>query len=396
MQKNYKIDWTNNSIRYDKDDTAIVKRVMQKAVPFTQGHYLKKFEKKFKEYIKSSGKAYAVANGSNALDLAAILIDTNKNDEIIVPAHTWCATAISFARFGAKIIWADIDPESFVISLRNIEKLVTKRTKAIVAVHLYGMPVNMHEILNFAKKRKILVIEDCAQSLGSSIDKKKVGKFGDISIFSFHSNKLITTLGEGGMLLVNSKRFQKNVEALRHNGVTPFIRKDKSIYWKPAMSNIINAKKNYWPFNFCIGEAQCALGEQLINKIEKFNKIRRKRAKKFIKSFKNYPEIRFQKTLKGYINVYHCLVAHFVGQDNKKKRDKFISIMSKKFRIKIIVQNCPLNMYPLFKKFKKGKLPNTNYFFDSMISWPFYTYMSEKDFNYMITKTKECLDLLRQ
>jgi dTDP-4-amino-4,6-dideoxygalactose transaminase len=394
--KNFKINWTNNSIKYDKKDKALVMRVMDKAEPFTQGKYLKKFENKFEKYIGSSGKAYAVANGSNALDLSAILIGTNSKDEIIVPAHTWCATAISFARFGAKIIWADIDPETFVISLKNISKLVNKKTKAIVIVHLYGMPANMHEISNFAKKKKILLIEDCAQSLGSSIGKNKVGTFGDISIFSFHSNKLITTLGEGGMLLVNNKKFQKNVEALRHNGVSTFKKKNKNIYWRPAMSNIINAKENYWPFNFCLGEIQCALGEQLIDKIEKFNDIRKKRAKKFIQNFYNYPEIKFQKILPGYVNVYHCLVAHFTGINNKKKRNKFISIMSKKFKIKIIVQNCPLNRYPLFKKFNKGHVPNTNYFFDSMISWPFYTYMSEKNFNYMILKTKKCLDILRK
>ena len=172
-----------------------------------------------------------------------MLIDTKKGDEFIIPAHTWCATAISYARFGGKIKWADIDPETLVISLESIRKLVTKKTKAIVIVHLYGMPANMNEIMRFAKRKNLIVIEDCAQSLGASINKKKTGTYGDLSIFSFHSNKIFTTLGEGGMLVVNNKKFDKNVRALLHNGVDQFKRKEEKVYWKPAMFNIIKPKK---------------------------------------------------------------------------------------------------------------------------------------------------------
>ena len=151
--KNFKINWTNNSIKYNSKEKNVVLRAMEKAVPFTQGLYLKKFETKFKRYLGTSGNAYAVANGSNALDLTAMLVGTKKGDEFIIPAHTWCATAISYARFGAQIKWADIDPETSVISLDSIKRLVNKKTKAIVIVHLYGMPANMREIMKFAKKK---------------------------------------------------------------------------------------------------------------------------------------------------------------------------------------------------------------------------------------------------
>ena len=106
---NFKINWTNNSIKYSTIDKNIVLHAMENAVPFTQGAYLKKFESKFKNYLGTSGNTYAVANGSNALDLTAMLINTKKGDEFIIPSHTWCATAISYARFGGKIKWADIE-----------------------------------------------------------------------------------------------------------------------------------------------------------------------------------------------------------------------------------------------------------------------------------------------
>ena len=112
---------------------------------------------------------------------------------------------------------------------------------------------------------------------------------------------------------------------------------------------------------------------------------------------KDFPELLFQKSSKNYKNVYHCLVARYFGKNAKKKRDVFMKIISKKYRIKTIVQNCPLNRYPLFKKFKtKHKLTNSDNFFDTMISWPFYTYMSEKNFNYMISSTKKTLLELRK
>lgn len=394
---NFKINWTNNSIKYTSKEKNIVLRAMENAVPFTQGAYLEKFESKFKNYLGTSGNVYAVANGSNALDLTAMLINTKKGDEFIIPSHTWCATAISYARFGGKIKWADIDPETLVISLESIKKNLTKKTKAIVIVHLYGMPANMREIMSFAKKKKLIVIEDCAQSLGASINKKKTGTFGDLSIFSFHSNKIFTTLGEGGMLVVNNKKFDKNVRALLHNGVNKFKRKDEKIYWKPAMFNIIKSKQNFWPYNFCIGEIQCALGAELVSKIDKLNAIRINRANIFIKELKFYTEIKFQKQIKGYKNVYHCLVASFQGKNSEIKRDFFLKTISQNHKIKAIVQNCPLDRYPLFQKFKKtNNLNNTNKFFNNMISWPFYTYMSQNDFNYMITKTKNTLDLIRK
>lgn len=395
--KNFKIDWTGNSIKYTTKEKQVVLNAMEKAEPFTQGKHLLQFEKLFSKYIGGNGKAYAVANCSNALDLSAILIGTKKDDEIIVPAHTWCASAISYARYGAKIKWADIDPHTFVASLDTIKKQVTKRTKAIIIVHLYGMPVNIREIVSYAKKRKIIVIEDCAQSLGSSINKKKTGSFGDIACFSFHSNKIITTLGEGGMLLINNKKFDKKIKAIAHNGVDLYKRKNPKIYWKPSMLNVIDAAKNFWPSNFCIGEIQCALGVELIKRIDKLNKIRITRANKFVNSFLGYKELKFQRIVKGYKNVYHCLVAQFIGSRSTEKRDLFIKIISQKYGVKAIVQNCPLNRFKLFRNFKtKNNLSNTNSFFDNMISWPFYTYMEEKKFNYMIKATKDTLDFIRR
>ena len=152
-----------------------------------------------------------------------MLLDIREGDEILVPAHTWCATAISFARLGAKIIWVDIDPETLVLNLESIKKVVSKKTKGNnTGTSLWISVLPNGEISEFCKKRNIIIIEDCAQSLGASINKKLSGAFGDISMFSFHANKNITTLGEGGMITVNSARYAKNINLLKHNGVSLF------------------------------------------------------------------------------------------------------------------------------------------------------------------------------
>ena len=392
--KKFKIDWTNNSIKYSNKEKKYLFKAIDGMTPLTQGKYLDLFQKSFSKYLGVK-HSYAVSNCSNALDMTAVLLDTKSNDEFIVPAHTWCATPISYLRFGGKIKWADINPDTLVISIDSIKKLVTKKTKAIIVVHLYGLPANMPEIIKFAKEKNIAVVEDCAQSLGSTINNKKTGSYGDMSVFSFHSNKLMTTLGEGGMLVINNKKYNKNVEALRHNGVTNFNRKDKSKYWLPAMSNVIKPNKDFWPYNFCLGEPQCATGLIVLKRLDKLNQSRIKRAKQFIQFLKNYKELTFQKNPTGYKNVYHCLVARFKS-NNTKKRNFFINLISKKYKIKVIVQNCPLDRYELFRNTEKQKLTNSNNFFDNMVSWPFYTYMSEREFNYMMLSTKKAIEETRK
>lgn len=390
----YKIDWTNRSILYTDKEIAALTKIINNVSPLTQGIYKEQFETNFKNYHNAKN-AFALANCSNAIDISAILIDIKKGDEIIVPSHTWCATAISFAREGAKIVWADIDMETFNISLDSIKKNYTKNTKAIVAVHLYGLPADIIEIKKFAKEKKLILIEDCAQSLGASINDKKVGTFGDISVFSFHSNKIITTLGEGGMLIINNQKYNKNINSLSHNGVSKF--DNNKDYWKPAMTKIIKFQRNIYPYNFCIGEPQCFIGNLLVKRINKLNKIRVSRANKFISKLKPFEELVFQKNHKGYNNVYHCLVAYFKGYKSKQKKDLFFKIMSEKYKIKVIVQNYPLHRYDLFKHFKPtSSLKNTDYFFSRMVSWPFYTYMSEKDFDYMINSTINALQQIRK
>ena len=167
-----KIDWSGRSHKYSSKDINYLTKIIKTADPLTQGRYLKHFEGVFSKYIDKKN-VFAVSSAAGALEIISLLLNLKKGDEVIIPAHTYCASAIPFARQGAKIIWADINIDTRVIDIKNIKNKITKKTKAIIIVHLYGYACDFTEIINICKKNKIKIIEDCAQSLGAEIKKKK-------------------------------------------------------------------------------------------------------------------------------------------------------------------------------------------------------------------------------
>jgi dTDP-4-amino-4,6-dideoxygalactose transaminase len=241
-----------------------------------------------------------------------------------------------------------------------------------------------------------LVVEDCAQAIGAEYNGKKAGSFGDFGTFSFHCQKSLTTLGEGGMLVVKSDRLARKVPGLRHNGVRPFSYK-RDYYWIPAMSDVGLDIKGVWPYNFCINEVQCALGSQILKRLDSMNDLRIKRANAFRKALLDFPELSFQKVSKHHKHVYHLLSAKYDGSMFGKNKDDFIKIMAYKHRIKVIVQYRPLYRYPLFKKmgFGNAECPYTDDFFDNMVSFPSHHWMSDRDFNYMTDAAVKTLKELR-
>ncbi|MGJ4733841.1 DegT/DnrJ/EryC1/StrS family aminotransferase [Leptospira levettii] len=391
----FKVKWSGKSIDYTEEEINAVVNVMRTADPQTQGKYLNEFESTFSKYIGGQ-PCFGVTNATHALELIADLTGVKKGDEVIIPSHTYCATAIPFGRTGAKLVWADVDPDTFLVSLDSIKSLVNEKTKVIVVVHLYGMIIpNIEEIVNFAKSKNILVVEDCAQSLGAKLNSKVCGTFGDYGAYSFHGQKNITTLGEGGIITLKDESQAKKIPGIRHNGHAPFLNKIE--YWIPAMSNVDLDIEGIWPHNFSLTEAQAALGTVLLGRLDTLTNQRRERAKKFREAFANFPELKFQKITNDNSHSHHLLVAKFQGKESGKSRDAFLSTLSKKYKVQAIVQYYPLNRYDLFKKmgFGEANCPNADAFFDNMVSFPFHITMSESDFDYMIDSIQKALIELR-
>ena len=235
-------------------------------INYTDGPYGRKFEKEFSKFI---GNKYSIAicNGTAALEVAIKSLRLPKNSEIIVPARSFFASASCIVNTGYIPVFVDVNLSTQNISLDSIKKKITKRTKAIICVHLGGLPCDMNGIKRLANKKKIKIIEDCSQAHGASIDKKKVGSFGDISTWSFCNDKIMSTLGEGGMISTNKKKLYGFCKRHINHG-TNFInnkKTEKFIY-----------NKDYFGTNLRITEIQSFAGlEQLkdLNKIQKKEKL---------------------------------------------------------------------------------------------------------------------------
>ena len=388
----FKIKFSGKGHDYTQEEIDTVIYAMKTAEPYTQGANQKVFEQKFCDYIGTS-HAFAVNNATAALELSAQLCQFQPGDEVIIPSHTFTSSAYPFAKKGAKIVWADIDLHSRVVTADTLAKKITPRTKAIVVVHLYGYAADMPAIVNLANQYNILLIEDAAQSMGTSVDGKKAGIFGDIGIFSLHSHKNITTLGEGGLIVVKDREMAGIIPMLRHNGHCPFTY-EREHYWKPAMGNVDFPELNnhiLWPNNYCMGEIECALGAKLLDRIDQMNREKRTRALYFIDALRQYDALEFHRVDSDRHN-YHLLVARVIDG----KRDDIMKYLAFERGIQCVVQYYPLNRYPLYQKlgFGDADCPNTDLFFDNMISFPFHHWMSDQDFEYMLQSTKKAMSLL--
>ena len=387
---NFKIPFSGRAHRYTQEEQDAVLEAMNQAIPLTQGKYQEEFQKKFCAYIGSE-YAYAVNNATAALEMSAQLCQFEEGDEFICPSHTFTASAYPFIKKGAKPVWVDIDKESRVVSLQSIQRCITPKTKAVVVVHLYGFIIpDIEEIAQFCKMNSILLIEDVAQAMGTEINGKKAGTFGDFGVFSFHSHKNITTLGEGGMLVVKEKKYADIIPMLRHNGHCGW-EMERPNYWTPAMGNVDVPMLNdeyLMPNNYCLGEVECALGIKLLDRLDDINTQKRERALCFIDALQGYDLLQFHKE-KSTRHNYHLLVAYV----HKGKRDEFMKKMSEEKGVQCVVQYYPLNRYDLYKKlgFGDADCPNADDFFDNMLSFPFHHMMSDEDFTYMIEATKEVL-----
>lgn len=394
---NLRINFSGRSIHYTEEEIAVVAEAMRTAEPLTQGHYMAEFESAFARYQGvAQGSCFAVSNGCAALEMSAQLCRFKEGDEVVIPSHTFTASAYPYLKKGAKLVWCDVDPRTHVASAETIAKCITPKTKAVVVVHLYGYAADMPEIAALCREKGVILIEDTAQAIGCDVAGKKAGSYGDMAIFSFHSHKNLTTLGEGGMLYVRDEKLQKLVPMLRHNGHCAY-EFERPNYWTPAMGNVDIPELDgemLQPNNFSLGEIECALGTKLLERIDSINAAKRARAIRFIDALADYPELEFLREDSTRHN-YHLLVARMTT--GVEKRDAFMRAMFEDKGIKCVVQYIPLNRYDYYRKQGLGEsnCPNGDLFFDTMVSFPFQLWMSDEDFEYMLASTREVLASLR-
>ena len=270
----------------------------------------------------------------------------------------------------------------------TIAKCLSSKSRVLVVPHLYGYGADMLSIMSLARKHGLIVVEDAAQAAGVRINDRMAGSFGDLGVYSFHSHKNVTTFGEGGMLVVNDPEFAEKVPMLRHNGHKPYSA-DRPDYWIPAMTDVVLPSlhgKSMWPINACLNEASCALGIRLLDRVDQINKEKRTRALKVIDELAEYSELSFHREASERHN-YYLLAAEM----KPGLRDRFIRRMAEHHRIQCVVQYYPLNRYPFYRDlgFGDAHVPNTDKFFDNMVSFPFSHLLRDEEIDAVVAAAKE-------
>ena len=352
------------------------------------GKVTEKFENNFRKYKKSKF-ALSVNSCTAALHLSLLYCGVKRGHEVITTPMTFASTINSIAMTVAKPILADIDPETFNIDPKNIEKCITRKTKAILIVHLAGLPCDIIKILKIAKKYGLKVIEDCAHAIETKYNNKHVGNFGDAGCFSFYSTKNLTT-GEGGIIICNNKKFYKKVRVARLHGLS----KDA---WKRYLPESV--KRKYYDhydvteigFKYNMIDINAAMGIIQLNKLEKNWKIRRSLFHLYTKKLRGLP-LNFQKIkFKNIKHAYHLFLLVIDKNKTNHSRDKLVKFLNS-MGIGIGINYRTVTDMSIFKKkfgWNNKTCPNSKYLGDNTLSLPVHPKIKKKEVVYICEKIKE-------
>ena len=355
--------------------------------PFlTQGPKVKEFEAALSKY---TGAKYAIAfaNGTTALHAAYFAAGVRQGDEVVMPALTFAATGNAALYLGAQPVFVDIDIETGNIDASAIEKSITQKTKALIAVDYAGLPADLDEVRAVARKHKLVFIEDAAQGLGAIYKKKRLGTLADMTMFSFHPVKSITT-GEGGAILTDDKRYYDILMMFRTHGMTrdPERLQDVShAAWHQEMHVLGN--------NYRLTDIHAALGVSQMRKLEKFVAKRRTFVRRYEKILANIPYLIIPHSPKDRESAWHLYVVR-LAPDIAANRDKIFTELRKR-GIGVQVHYLPVYLHPYYQKlgYKKGICPNAEEFADSCLSIPLFPTMTNKEQDFV---AKTLADILKK
>lgn len=341
----------------------------------SEGKYVKKFENKFAKKV-SRKFGTTVSSGSAALEIAINALELKKNDEVILPTFTIASCLFPILRTKAKPIFVDCDLRTWNCQASEIIKKISKKTKAIILVHIYGLTIDIDKILKIAKKKKIYIIEDAAEVHGLKYKKKMCGSFGDMSTFSFYSNKNITT-GEGGMILTNNSKIFKEINKL------------KNLYFGNGSQRFMH-KKLGW--NFRMSNLQAAVGLAQLEKLDFNIKKRREIGKYYNLGLKKFENIFYLPVddIKYCKNIY-WIYGLVIKKEYKITAKKFMNLLNKK-GVGTRPFFFPLHKQPIIKKLNKQNLPNSEFISKNGFYIPSGLGIKLKQQKYVVDKIEEVIN----
>jgi perosamine synthetase len=354
--------WINST------ESNYIKKIVSKTF-LTESHETKKFENNIIKKFKTSN-SLAVSNWTAGIFMCLKAINIKPNDEIIVPNLTFIATATPIIWLGAKVVLCDVDKDNFNLDLDQLKKLITKKTKCIIPVHLYGHCCDLKKLFKIAKKNNLHVIEDAAQAIGAKYRGKFLGTLANFGGYSFYGNKIITT-GEGGVILFKNKKYQKKLYSLKNHG-----RHKKGVF-----------KHDHIGYNFMFTEMQAAIGNIQLKKLDKIL-LKKKFIFEFYKrKLSEIKKISFMKPIKFNDPVFWF--SNIIIKD-KNKLVKFLSRKGIQTRDIFF----PLHKQPCFKnknyiKNIKNSFKNSEEIFNTGLSLPSHYNLTKKDLLYIVSNIKK-------
>jgi len=327
---------------------------------FSGGPFVEQFEKDFSNYAQTK-YTIGVNNGTSALHLAMLALGIGAGDEVIIPANTFISTAWGISYVGATPVFVDCDKDNWEIDPAQIEKAITAKTKAIIGVHLYGMPFDIDAVLSIAKKHNLFLVEDAAQAQGARYKGITVGGFGEMACFSFYPGKNLGACGEAGGITTNNEVYQKHLNSLRNHG------------------SMVRYYHDEVGFNMRMGGLEGASLQVKLKYLEGWNNRRREIAKMYHAGIKN-TKIKMQTQPEWADSIYHLFV---VTTDEK---DKFVKHLQSNGVNPGFHYPVPCHLQKAYSSlnYKVGDFPNSEYLASHCVSLPMYAELSNDDVNKVI------------
>jgi dTDP-4-amino-4,6-dideoxygalactose transaminase len=322
---------------------------------FVLGPNVKALEQEVADYVNCQ-YGVGVASGSDALRLSFAALDIGPGDEVITTPFTFVATANTISHTGARPVFVDVDPRTFNIDPAKIEAVITKRTRAIVPVHLYGQPAEMDEILKIARRHDLYVVEDCAQAIGAEDGARRVGSFGDVACFSFYPTKNLGAYGDGGMVTTNNPDIAERIDVLRRQG-------GKTKYYHEVLG-----------FNSRLDEMQAALLRVKLRHLDDWQAGRRRVAARYDELLSAVERVRVPYVRPDVTHVYHQYTICVPRRDDLQAYLKECGIGS------MIYYPLPLHRQGLYADlgYAEGSLPVSEEAGREVISLPTYPELTEE------------------
>lgn len=379
QSKMNKITYGRQTINQDDIDE-VIKALKSPAI--TQGEYVPAFENALKEY---TGAKYAVAvsSGTAALHTAYAALGLKENDEIITCPNTFAATSNAALYLNAKVKFADINADDFLIDENKINPLITKNTKIITPIHYAGLTCNMEEISKIAKNHNIKIVEDACHALGSYYKNSTTGScsYSDAAVFSFHPVKHITT-AEGGAVLTNDEEVYKKCLLFRSHGM-------EKVNFKHIPDSPTYHEMQLLGYNYRMTDIQAALGISQLKKLDSFVKRRLEIADIYYEAFKDSSKIKMQKRYSDRSNSHHLFSVVF---ENNQLRDKVFYYL-KENNIFTQIHYMPVNKHPYYKDlgFNYKDTPLSYDFYRRELSLPVYPLLTNEEVYFVIDKINTVL-----